>query len=72
MVDFGSHFQHFQFDIGAHRSKDMIALGSHRFGGRLRQGRILLERFVIGKMLATDTVGQYCKLHKDGRISNVI
>ena len=48
MIDFSGPFQHLQFDVGAQRSKDMIALCGHSFGGRLRQRRILLERFVIG------------------------
>ena len=48
MIGFRGHFQHLQFDVGAHRSKDMVTLCGDRFGRRLRQRRILFERFVIG------------------------
>ncbi len=47
-VSLGRRFQHFQLDVGTHRSKDMVALGGDGLGGRLGQGRIPFERFVVG------------------------
>ncbi len=48
MIGFGRNFEHLQFDIGAQRRKEMVALCGDGLGGRLGQRSILLERLMVG------------------------